>query len=81
MRDSIHGRWKERENLRLIFDEIISKREFDLFGYLVEDHRGQSFWDYLKEKKKIISKDKAAIIFKANEFKAKQKQKQKQLKR
>ena len=30
---------RERENLRLIFDEIISKREFDLFGYLVEDHR------------------------------------------
>ena len=40
VRDSIHGWWKEGENLRLIFDEIISKREFDLFGYLVEDHRG-----------------------------------------
>ena len=29
------------------------------------------------KKKKIISKDKAAIIFKADEFKVKQKQKQK----
>ena len=73
----MEGEERERENLRLIFDEIISKREFDLFGYLVEDHWGQSFWDYLNEKKKIISKDKAAIIFKADEFKVKQKQKQK----
>ena len=36
---SMDGEERERENLRLIFDEIISKREFNLFGYLVEDHR------------------------------------------
>jgi len=30
---------EDRENLRLVFDEIIWKRKFDLFGYLVEDHR------------------------------------------
>ena len=73
----MEGEERERENLRLIFDEIISKREFNLFGYLVENHRGYFFWDYLKEKKKIISKDKAAIVFKADEVKEKQKQTQK----